>query len=143
MRGFPGGTAVKNLPANARDTRDAGLIPGSGRSPGGGNGNPPQCSCQGNPRDREAWRPQSRGSHRVGHDRGHTHTHRPRCWTSFHGLICHLHSFCVCVKCLLSSFAHLKNWVVYYLTVENSNIHIFWIQVFCQICDMQTLSLHW
>ena len=38
--GFPGGTVVKNLPANAGDTRDAGLIPGSGRFPGEGNGNP-------------------------------------------------------------------------------------------------------
>ena len=70
----------------------------------------------------------------------HTHTHRPWCWTSFHGLIC-IH-FCVCVKCLLSSFAHLKSWVVYFLTVENSNINIFWIQLFCQICDLQTLSLN-
>ena len=39
--GFPGGTVVKNLPANARDT---GSIPGPGRSPGGGNGNPLQDS---------------------------------------------------------------------------------------------------
>ena len=38
--GFPDGSVVKNLPANAGDTRDAGLIPWSGRSPGGGNGNP-------------------------------------------------------------------------------------------------------
>ena len=37
---FPGGSAVKNLPANAGDTRDAGLIPGLGRTPGGENGNP-------------------------------------------------------------------------------------------------------
>ena len=37
--GFPGGAVVKNLDANAGDTGDAGLIPGSGRSPGGGNGN--------------------------------------------------------------------------------------------------------
>ena len=36
--GFPGGTVVKNLPANARRTRDSGSIPGSGRSPGGENG---------------------------------------------------------------------------------------------------------
>ena len=36
---------VKNLPANAGDIRDAGSIPGSARSPGGGHGNPPQCSC--------------------------------------------------------------------------------------------------
>ena len=46
---------VKNLPANAGDIRDVGLIPGSGRSPGGGNGNPLQYSCLGNPMDRGAW----------------------------------------------------------------------------------------
>ena len=40
---------VKNLPANAGDIRDAGLIPGSGRSPGGGHGNPLQYSCLENP----------------------------------------------------------------------------------------------
>ena len=40
FRGFPGGSMLKNLPANAGDTGDAGMIPGSGRSPGGGNGNP-------------------------------------------------------------------------------------------------------
>ena len=45
----------KNLPANAGDVRDAGLIPGRGRSPGGGNGTPLQYSCLGNPMDREAW----------------------------------------------------------------------------------------
>ena len=45
---------VKNLPANAGVARDAGLIPGSGRSPG--NGNPLQCSCLENPMDRGAWR---------------------------------------------------------------------------------------
>ena len=44
-----------NPPANARDIRDAGSIPGSGRSPGGGQGNPLQYSCQGNPMDRGAW----------------------------------------------------------------------------------------
>ena len=38
--GLPGGSVVKNLPANAGDMGDAGSIPGSGRSPGGGNGNP-------------------------------------------------------------------------------------------------------
>ena len=40
---------------NAGDTRYVGLIPGSGRSPGGGNGNPFQCSCLKNPMDRGAW----------------------------------------------------------------------------------------
>ena len=45
---------VKNLPANARDIRDIGLIPGSGRSPGGGHGNPLQYSCLENSVDRGA-----------------------------------------------------------------------------------------
>ena len=54
-RGFPGGSVVKNLPANAGDTRDAGLIPGSGRSPGGGNGNLLQYFCLENPMDRGDW----------------------------------------------------------------------------------------
>ena len=40
LRGFPAGSEVKNSPANAGDTRDTGLIPESGRSSGGGNGNP-------------------------------------------------------------------------------------------------------
>ena len=43
--GFPGGTVIKNLPANAGDTRDMDSIPGSGRFPGGGTGNPLQYSC--------------------------------------------------------------------------------------------------
>ena len=46
---------VKNPPANAGDVRDMGLTPGSGRSPGGGHGNPLQNSCLENPIDREAW----------------------------------------------------------------------------------------
>ena len=46
---------VKKLPANARDARDIGLIPGWGRSPGAGNGNPLQYSCLGKFTDREAW----------------------------------------------------------------------------------------
>ena len=46
---------IKNQPANAGDIRDAGLIPGSGRSPGGGHGNPLQYSCLENPMDRGAW----------------------------------------------------------------------------------------
>ena len=46
--------AVKNLSANAGDIKDKGLIPGSGRSPGGGHGNPLQYSCLENPMDRGA-----------------------------------------------------------------------------------------
>jgi len=50
--GFPGGTVVKNSPANAGHV---GSIPGWGRSPGGGNGNPLQYYLPENPMDREAW----------------------------------------------------------------------------------------
>ena len=46
---------VKNLPGNPRDIREAGLILGSGRSPGGGHGNPLQYSCLENPMDGGAW----------------------------------------------------------------------------------------
>ena len=53
--GFPGGAVGKNPPASARDIGDADLIPGSERSPGGGNGNPIQYSCLENSMDRETW----------------------------------------------------------------------------------------
>ena len=46
---------VKNLPATAGDIRDAGVMPGLGKSPGGGRGNPLQYSCLQNPMDRGAW----------------------------------------------------------------------------------------
>ena len=46
---FPGHSAVNNLPANTGDARDIDSIPGSGRFPGEGNGNPLQYSCLGNP----------------------------------------------------------------------------------------------
>ena len=65
---FAGGLVVKNPPVSARDTRDAGSIPGSGRSPGGGNGNPLQYSCLENPMGRGArWATQ-----RVGHNWAHS-----------------------------------------------------------------------
>ena len=54
--GFPGTTAVKSLPASAGDVRDPGLIPGPGRPPGGGSGNPLQYPCLENAMDRGAWR---------------------------------------------------------------------------------------
>ena len=47
---------IKNLSASAGDLRDSGSIPGSGRSPGGGHGNPLQYPCVENPVDRGAWR---------------------------------------------------------------------------------------
>ena len=57
---------VKNLPANAGDVRYTGSIPGLGRSPGRGHGNPLQYSCLENPTDRGAWWAKSMRSQRVG-----------------------------------------------------------------------------
>ena len=54
--GLPCGSVAKNLPASEGATGDAGLIPGSGRSPRGGNGNPLWYSCLQTPIDRGAWR---------------------------------------------------------------------------------------
>ena len=58
---------LKNLPANAEDIRDLGLIPGWGQSPGGGQGNPLRYPCLENPTDEGPNRLQPRGSHRVGY----------------------------------------------------------------------------
>ena len=63
--GFPGGSVVKNLSANAGNV---GLIPGLGRSPGEGNGNSLQYSCLENPMDRGAWWATVHGGHKGGHD---------------------------------------------------------------------------
>ena len=52
FRCFPGGSVVKNLPVNVGDS---GSMPGPGRPPGEGTGNPLQYSCLGNPMDRGAW----------------------------------------------------------------------------------------
>ena len=60
-----GGSVVKNLPANAGDARDTNSIPGSGRSPEEGHGNPLQYSCPGNPMDREAWQATIHGVSKI------------------------------------------------------------------------------
>ena len=62
---FPGGSVVKNLPVNARDS---GSVSGLGRFPREGNDNPFQYSCLGNPTDRWAWQAKSTESQRVGHN---------------------------------------------------------------------------
>ena len=62
-----GGAVVKNLPASAGDARVMGSIPGSGKSPGVGNGTPLQYSCLENSIDRGAWWVQSVGLQRIGH----------------------------------------------------------------------------
>ena len=59
--GFPGGSVVKESTWNAGDAEDSGSIPGSGRSPGGGNGNPLWYFCLKSPMDRGAWRATGHG----------------------------------------------------------------------------------
>ena len=68
---------VKNLPADAGGARDAGSIPGSRRAHGGGNGNPLQYSCLGNPTDRGAWWAAVHGvaKSQTRLSTQHTHTH--------------------------------------------------------------------
>ena len=75
FQGFPGDSAAKNLPANAEDAGHKGPIPGSGRSPGGGNGNPLQYSCLGNSIDRRAWLAAVHGIAKSGHDVVTEYTH--------------------------------------------------------------------
>ena len=62
------GLVVKSLPAKARDVRDTGSIPGLGRSPGEGYGNPLQCPCLENPMDRRAWKATVHGVAKSRHD---------------------------------------------------------------------------
>ena len=65
LKVFPGGSEVK---ASARNAGELGSIPGLGRSPGEGNGNPLQYSCLENPMDGGAWWATVHGVAKVGHD---------------------------------------------------------------------------
>ena len=85
LLGFPGGSMVKYPPASAGDAGDVGLIPGMERSPEGGNGNPLQYSCLGNPMGRGAWWATVHGIIKSwtqlsnwARTHTHTHTHTPQ-----------------------------------------------------------------
>ena len=116
--GFHGGSVVKNPPANSGDVSS---IPGSGRSPGEGNGNPLQYSCLGDPMDRGAWQTPW-GCKRVGHDlatkqQWQIHipcTHIPcriscPCSSSLHPLTCSMlwagREGLLCIDCSVGSLA--------------------------------------
>ena len=78
--GFPDGLVLKNPPANVGDVA---LIPGSGRSPGGGPGNPLRCSCPENPMDRGAWRAAVHGVAELDRTAETLHARMPTyCWDS-------------------------------------------------------------
>ena len=96
---------------NAGETRDAGSVPGSGRSSGGGNGNPLQYSCLATPRDRGAWQATVHGVTkswtRLSDTHTHTHTHTQHC------------TFCPLTA---------DNWLSWNaVTWEQGNV-VFWIQ---------------
>ena len=77
LKGFSGGTVIKNLPASAGDTGDMGPIPGLERSPGVGSGNPLQYSRLEDPMDREAWWDIV---HEVAKSHTTEHTHTIKMW---------------------------------------------------------------
>ena len=107
--GLPQGLNSKESTCNVGDSGDTGLIPGSGRPPGGGHGNPLQYSCLENPMDRGAWPATSTGSHRVRHN-----------WNDLarmHALWGRHHR-----KNILSSLSDL-----YFCFSTRTQIHIFWL----------------
>ena len=108
--GFPGGSTGKESSCNAGDTGDMGVIPGSGRPLGGGNGNPFQYSCLEDSMDRGAW---GTTAHRVAKSRTRprylgTHTHRLWGLNVYLGTICsncsHEHSSC-------AEFLPFNKWI--------------------------------
>ena len=88
VSGFRSGSVMKNMPASTGDTGNMGSIPGSRRSPGGGNGNPLQYSCLENPVDRRTWRGTVHRVTQIESDMTeateHAHIHR----LTFHFLSC-------------------------------------------------------
>ena len=112
--GFPGGSVVKNLPANARDV---GSIPRLGRSPGRGNSNPLQCSCWDNPIDRGPWWATVHG------------VTKSWTWLSTRAFMCVYLCMCVCIYIFLTlvkktvtnlfSLKWLKSLVVHFLGTDS------------------------
>ena len=98
--GLPGWLSSKgpsSSAGDAGDTEDVGVIPGLGRSPGGGHGNPLQCSCLENPMDRGAWQAtvhRMAQSEATGCEHGHAHhhlatTHPQQMWLIDPSIPCH------------------------------------------------------
>ena len=105
---------VKNLPANAGDIRDAGLISGLGRSPGGGHGNPLQYSCLESPMDREAW-------WATVHQYSKSSTWLKQ--LSMHIIISDVEHICKCLLAMCVSFGESLFWSsVHFLTVLFDNL---------------------
>ena len=100
--------ASKNLPANAGDIRDVGLIPGLGRSPGGGHGNPLQYCCLENPRDRGAWQV---AVHRVTKSNlARMHTYTCMCIHTYNSYIYHTVLLFIIKLVFMQHFAVYKHF---------------------------------
>ena len=145
---LPGGSGVKKPPANAGD---AGSIPGLGKSPGEGNGNPHRYSCPGNPKDREPGDLQSMGSQRVGAQLSD--------WTATMGGWWHLAMVLVYISLMQkndgwgiyppSLYLHqvavqvfcpfLAEWLLLPYCAVLRVLHISWIQILGRIRDVQIL----
>ena len=109
---------IKNPPANTGDANHAGSIPGSGRSPGVGNGNPLQYSCLENYIARGAW--STMGLQRVRHDWVHTHMHT--CTTE------HTHTL-ISFSDPFPLYVVTKYWVVFPVLYSKSLLDIYFIYI--------------
>ena len=105
---FPGGSGGKGSAYNAADS---GLIPGLGRSPGKGNGNPLQCSCLENPTNRGAWRATV---HRVA-----------KSWTPLKQLSMHACKVLVLIKCK-GNLADTVGWIIQHLFSTPVSLACIW-----------------
>ena len=131
--GFPGVTKVKSPPAEARDTGDMGSVSGWGRSPRGGNGNPLQYSCLGNPMDRGPWRLQSMESQRVRNNWAWTHIWRTSFsisfgWVSWWGIL-------LFFMYLKMSLFHFHFWKIFSLDIK------FWVDRIFPLCFKDVVPL--
>ena len=97
ITGLPKCSVVKNLPVNAGDTGDVGLIPGLGRSSGEGNCNPLQYSCLRNPMDRGAWQARVHGSPEESDSTEHACSSRDG-----------YHNISICHGLLIPTFYHFE-----------------------------------
>ena len=120
--GFPGGASSKEPSANAGDIRDGSSIPGLGRFPGGGHGNPLQYSCLENPMNRGAWQATVHRLQRVGHNWSNWAQHSTHwntnisLWLWFQLFWIYTHN-CIAVPYDNTIFHFLRN---HHIVLENS-----------------------
>ena len=112
---------VKNPPTNAGDIRDIGSIPGSGRSPGGGHGNPLQCSCLENPMVRGSWRATVHGVAKSWTRLKQLSKH-PWLWAKLQPLFLHGTISCIHIQCDRHALSlGMSHWMSLLTTNEKYN----------------------